>query len=142
MTTRHQAREIAFQILFQIDTHKQADAEQMALNTADLTRYFDHFRVPEAHQEFIQSLVMGTLRHLSEIDRKIETSSSNWKVARMPLVDRNILRLACFEMLHAKTHASICINEAVEIGKNYGTEKTPSFVNGILDAIKLTNPEA
>lgn len=87
-------------------------------------------------QDFTYHLVEGTLRNEKEIDGVIEGSSTNWKLSRMASVDRNLLRLAAYELLFLQDIPhSVTINEAVEIAKKFGTEDSPGFINGVLDKI-------
>jgi len=82
-------------------------------------------------------LVEGVINHLDEIDTLIHSSSKNWKISRMPVVDRNIMRIAVYELLYCPDiPAKVSINEAVDIGKKYGTRDSGAFVNGVLDRIR------
>jgi transcription antitermination factor NusB len=159
MNPRHRAREVALQILYRYDLAKSAqspgpigprpipnDAIQAAagdnasiMMARELSAHFDHFQVPEDLRAFAGQLVSGTLMELAQLDAMLETHASNWKVARMGSVDRSLLRMAVYELKHfPKTDASVVIDEAVELGKQFGAAETPAFVNGILDAIKTT----
>lgn len=93
---------------------------------------------PKSCQPLFTELVQGVRRHLPQIDRIIERFSSNWKLSRMAGVDRNVMRLAVYELLCCPDIPSkVSINEAIDIGKKYGTEESGGFINGILDAIHL-----
>lgn len=140
MKSRHRAREIALQILYQYDLSQQSG---QALPVAqglihDLKHHFEHFKVSEDLREFVGQLVAGTLHNLPALDETIEKHAVNWKVARMSSVDRSLLRMASYEMLHMgnEVAGSIVIDEAIEIAKQFGTAETPAFINGILDSIK------
>ncbi|HAR44339.1 MAG TPA: transcription antitermination factor NusB [Bdellovibrionales bacterium] len=137
MNARHKAREIALQFLYRhdpISEQKTSDDEELA---EELTAHFVHFHVPPESRQFAAELIAGTLREISTLDPLLEQQASNWKLNRMATVDRCILRMAVYEMKHfPETPASIIINEAVELAKEFGTAETPAFVNGILDAIK------
>jgi N utilization substance protein B len=88
---------------------------------------------------FFMDLVQGVLTAMDKIDPMLETYSKNWKVSRMPVVDRNIMRIAAFELLERPDiPPSVTINEAVDIAKKYSTRESGSFVNGILDRIRLS----
>lgn len=90
---------------------------------------------PES-KEFYHSLITGVLNNKPMLDETIESLSSNWKISRMGCVDRNILRIAAYELLFCRdTPAKVVINEAIEIGKIYGTEDSGAFINGILDSV-------
>ena len=87
---------------------------------------------------FFERLVKGVMQYKADIDRVIEQYSSNWKVRRMACVDRNVLRLAVLELLFCPDiPAKVSINEAIDIGKKYGTSESGAFINGILDSIRL-----
>jgi len=99
----------------------------------------------EESKKYAEHLVLGVRSKLSEIDGLIQSNSHNWKVQRMALVDKNILRIAIFEMIHSAdpVPAKACINEAVELAKKFGSEDSSSFINGILDQVaKLNNQGA
>lgn len=143
MNSRHRAREIALQILYQYDLTSLASGKtaptELAL-VADLRHHFEHFDVPESLREFVAELVAGTLAHLVTLDAELEKHASNWKVTRMSSVDRSLLRMATFEMTQLrKIPETIVIDEAIELAKQFGTEDTPGFVNGVLDSIKTGN---
>lgn len=92
----------------------------------------------EKARPFGLELVRGVIENKAEIDARLAEASSNWRLARMDYVDRNIIRIAVYEMLFCEDiPAKVAINEAVDIGKKYGTEKSGAFINGILDSIRL-----
>lgn len=96
------------------------------------------FTPGESHQPFFEHLVMGIIDNREHIDGAIERHSSNWKMRRMACVDRNILRIAVFELLYcADIPAKVSINEAIDIGKKFGSPESGAFINGILDSIRL-----
>lgn len=132
MSIRRKAREVAFQILYQRDV---SSADPQAVLQA-LPAHFKHFEVPEGAREFAESLVRGTLSELTAIDAAIEKTATHWKLTRMALVDRNVLRIAVYELLKMpETPPSVVIDEAIELGKLFGTAETGPFLNGILDSI-------
>lgn len=139
MRLRRRAREYALQILFQFDLNK--DAEGL------LDRSWEGKDIPIQLKEFTHTLVKGTIKHLAQIDSLIMSNAENWSLERMAIVDRNILRLAIYELLYLDDIPSrVTINEAIEISKRYGSEDSSAFVNGILDRIiksdeKLVNKE-
>jgi transcription antitermination protein NusB len=101
-----------------------------------LAKVCEHLCPGQGEDEFSQRLVRGVLDHGPEIDRVIEGHSENWRLERMPAVDRNILRIAAFELLYCEEiPPKVAVNEAVELGKRFGTEESGSFINGILDKI-------
>lgn len=102
-------------------------------------RYWGEFRenADEGLRLYASRLVRGTLQHLAEIDRLISQRAANWRLSRMALVDRNILRLAVFEFLYEPdTPRVVAINEALEIARRYSTQEATQFINGLLDAIR------
>lgn len=129
MSLRRQARELALQLLFPTEFDAPVSAN-------DMLGLFEE-KMPKEVTEYAQELIVGVGKHKEELDKKIQDVSQHWKVSRMSLVDRNILRMAVFEMLYAKEHLkpNIAINEAVEIAKKYGTTESGTFVNGVLDQI-------
>ena len=101
-----------------------------------ITDFWRSFKTDSDVKSFFTVLVVGTFRHLDEIDRIINDISKNWKLDRMAVVDRNIIRCAVFEILYlSDIPPTVTINEAIEIAKRYGTEDSPGFINGILDRI-------
>ena len=99
--------------------------------------FWDMNEHPAKVREFANQLFDGTRSHLKEIDKAIQQHTKNWRLSRMAAVDRNILRLAAFELLSdSKTPGTVVINEALEIAKKYSTHESAQFVNGILDSIK------
>jgi N utilization substance protein B len=87
-------------------------------------------------REFATRLATGTLAHLVELDERIRSRAEHWRISRMAVVDRNILRLAVYEFLHEPTPRTVAINEALEIARRFSTYEATQFINGILDAIK------
>jgi N utilization substance protein B len=139
--SRHHAREIALQILYRYDVNSSAKEGTtpptgLAL-VEDLKKHFEHFQVSEGVREFAAELVAGTLQNAVELDQEIEKYASNWKISRMALIDRNLLRMSMFEMTRFKDiPASVTIDEAVELAKQFGTADTSAFVNAILDSFR------
>ncbi len=132
MGTRRKARESALQMLFAADVTK-LPAETVTRN------YWDELGEPETEevmQKFSSNLVLGTLRELAIVDDKIRTRAEHWRIERMAIVDRNVLRLAVYEFLFEETPNTVVINEALEIARRFSTFEATQFINGILDAIK------
>lgn len=129
LTARRQARELALQILFQTEF-----APQISYQT--FLEVFEQSVDPEI-LDYADLLVTGVQEHKAAIDAKIQASSAHWKVERMATIDRNILRIAVYEMRFAadRIKENIAINEAVEIAKKFGTTDSASFVNGLLDQV-------
>ncbi|OAQ20188.1 transcription antitermination factor NusB [Thermosulfurimonas dismutans] len=129
MGLRHRGRQIALQVLY------QKEVGGISLEEA-LLNYEKHLNPsPEAFR-FARELTEGVIRHLEKIDEVIQRYSEHWRLERMSVTDRNILRLATYELLfRPDIPPKVSINEAVELAKEFGTEDSPAFVNGILDAI-------
>lgn len=137
---RRRAREFALQALFQVDLAGTTGREALRALWAgqlDLEGVVEAPRPAEPDEiEFAESLVLGVEKRRAEVDPLIEGASQNWRLVRMPVVDRNILRLAAYELLTCpEVPASVSINEAVELAKRFGEKESKSFVNGILDRI-------
>jgi transcription antitermination protein NusB len=127
---RRKSREFALQVLYQLDITKQ-DV------TKTLSQFQDRFSGSEERDEFMDRLVLGVLEHCQEIDRLIEKYSENWRLVRMDIIDRTILRMALFELLYCEEiPPKATLNEAIELGKRYGSEDSGGFINGILDRIQ------
>jgi len=128
---RHTARERALQALYQIDLSSVDPAEALAAAIAA-----DEDAVDAKTQEFARALIDGVVAHLAELDALIQKHSLNWRVERMPKIDRNVLRLAVYELqFDADTPGRVVLNEAIELGKAFGTEESSAFINGILDKV-------
>ena len=132
MGDRRQARELALQALFFFDIEKSDSDQSLELFCAG-----NEEKLTEAVKPFFLDLVKGVMENNSQIDALLNKYSKNWKISRMPVVDRNIMRMATFEFLKCSDiPPSVTINEAVEIGKNYGTRDSGAFINGVLDRIR------
>jgi len=132
MGDRRQARELALQALFFFDMDKSDPDQSLKAFCAN-----NEEKLTQGVKPFFLDLVKGVKENGSQIDALLNKYSKNWKISRMPVVDRNIMRIAIFEFLkHSDIPPSVTINEAVEIGKKYGTRDSGSFINGVLDRIK------
>lgn len=131
--SRHRSRYRAVQILYQVDMRDLAPEEAMGAYYEGLYSE-EHEERPE-RDEFMEELVVGTCAKRAEIDAQIEKHSDNWKIERMPAVDRNLIRLAVYELLTG-TAAAVAIDEAVELAKRLSGEESMPFVNGVLDAVR------
>jgi N utilization substance protein B len=130
MGTRRQARELAMQALFYMDMQNDASLQM-------LESFCENFLPPKKVQSFFMALVNGVLENRSEIDNLIERYSKNWKLNRMSGVDRNVMRIAVYELLCCEDiPPKVSINEAVDVGKKFGTEESGAFINGIMDSIR------
>ncbi|MBW2568293.1 MAG: transcription antitermination factor NusB [Deltaproteobacteria bacterium] len=131
MINRRKSREIAMQALFYIDISKNDSKETIKL-------FCDNFKVLQEASPFFLKLVNGVMHTKQDIDPIIERFSSNWKISRMSCVDRNVMRIAVYELLFCNDIPSIVsINEAIDIGKKFGTKESGAFINGILDSIHM-----
>ena len=130
MGTRRQARELAMQALFYMDMQKNASGEML--------EYFCGCFCPsKKSRPFFRKLVNGVLGTKDQIDALVERYSQNWDISRMSCVDRNVMRIAVYEMLFCDDiPPKVSINEAVDIGKKFGTQESGAFINGIMDSIR------
>lgn len=140
MGNRRRAREASLQLLYEVDLSQKEVGEALNLFMKDPQHLLHELpETPEALSEievFTRQISEGVMHNVREIDQLIEGHSTHWKISRMASVDRNILRMAVFELLYCPDiPASVTINEAIEIAKKYGTEESSSFVNGVLDHI-------
>ncbi len=127
---RRKAREYALQILFQLDVRKDKPSVTLFKN------FWSEYAPDDEVREFAEEIVKGTYKHLKKINEQIGSCAKNWSLDRMAAVDRNVLRMAVYELLYRMDiPASVTINEAIEIAKKFGTEESGSFVNGILDSV-------
>jgi len=134
MRKRTQAREFALQLLYQLDITEDKDCE-VVLNNLWQTQ---DEAVADDIKGFTADLVKGVAAHLGEIDGRIAQYASNWQIERMAVVDRNILRLASYELLfRGDIPPKVSINEAIELAKKYSGIEAAKFVNGILDKVKI-----
>jgi N utilization substance protein B len=139
MPSRHRSRQRALQILFQLDLRKQP--AETAIDAYYDTLYSEENETRPEPDEFMETLVKGTLARASDIDARIARHSEHWRVERMPAVDRNILRLAIYEMTEVMTPAPVAINEALELARRFSGDESVPFINGVLDAIRREDPE-
>ena len=132
MGSRRKARECALQMLFAADV---AGTRGDQLARTFWSELADNELEPGS-QEFATRLALGTLAHLEEVDEKIRSRAEHWRISRMALVDRNLLRLAVYEFLYEPTPRTVTIIEALEIARRFSSYEATQFINGILDAIK------
>jgi N utilization substance protein B len=141
--SRRRARELALQVLYQLDVQESlGDDQGLSLFWQSFGRAGagDEHEPGDAHDSdestrvFTEELVRGVRRNLAELDGLLAQASRNWRLERMARVDRNLLRLALYEIRHSSdVPAKVAINEAIEIAKRFGTVESPAFVNGVLD---------
>jgi N utilization substance protein B len=124
------ARETALQVLYQIEMTGEAESFQNMID-----HWAAEFAVSGKSIEFTRLLVEGVLRHKTEIDEKIASTAHEWAIDRMNAVDRNLMRLAVYEMYYGGTPQRVTVNEAIEIAKKFGGDDSARFINGILDKL-------
>ena len=158
-SSRHQGREVALQVLYAVDLAGHTSPRRLAetidsldnlevvdeveqrpkLPAENSDRIFDrvaeHFVVPKGALEFARELVIGVVARLPELDALVSLHARNWRVSRMAVVDRNVLRLGAHELRDTQTPVAVVIDEAVDLARRFGSDRSPSFVNGVLDAI-------
>jgi N utilization substance protein B len=135
MPARHKSRQRALQVLFLLDQRKQPVEDAIQSFYATLGSEEEDPR-PTAPDEFMETLVRGTSRNADALDARIVARSANWRLERMAAVDRNILRLAVYEMRDLETPPAVAIDEALELAREFSNDESVAFVNGVLDAIR------
>jgi len=138
MGRRRRSREVALQILFQIEVAEIAPGEATNLyyDILSADQEEQEFKVPASVRPFAEELVQGVYLHRTELDQLIVSASENWRLERMSIVDRNVLRIALYEMLYCQDiPPKVSINEAIDLGKSFGSGDSGAFINGILDNI-------
>src|ERR1700728_2974479 len=149
MAARHRSRQRALQVLYQWDMTKRPvdEAIRSFYDTLDADKLAEE-RVEEAEEEpsdqpgrdeFMEELARGASEMAPAIDHRIAEKSAHWKLERMPIVDRNILRLGIYEMSRADTPAAVVIDEALELARQFSSEESVAFINGVLDAVHKEN---
>ena len=139
MPARHRSRQHALQVLYQWDMRKQPMEEA-------LESFYESVGSPDAEtrlerDEFMEKLVRGASLRCAEIDARIVKHSAHWRLERMSVVDRNILRLAVYEMSVGGTPAAVAIDEAIELARRFSGDESVPFINGVLDAVRKEKPE-
>lgn len=129
MSTRRRAREIVLQLLYEADVNDSRGP--------DAARRFIRSRMQgrKALTEFACTLLQGTLAHRQQIDELLAKLATNWTLPRMPVVDRNVLRLGAYEIMFGDTPGRVAVNESIVLAKRYGDKNSPRFVNGVLDRL-------
>ena len=133
MSLRHKARELALQVLFQWDIHQGTSGW--------LTEFWNQNPVNSEARHFAETLYEGVISRVTELDALIARYAENWTISRMAYIDRNVLRIAVYELLHlADVPARVTLNEAIDIVKRFGDDQSGAFVNGILDRMLKEEP--
>ncbi len=134
MPARHRSRQRALQVMFLWDVRRQPIEEAVNSFYQTLSSEEDDPQ-PSPPDEFMEALVRGASEASTEIDERIASKSEHWRLERMPVVDRNILRLAIYEMTQVGTPAPVVIDEALELARQFSGDESVSFINGVLDAV-------
>ncbi|HYB12321.1 MAG TPA: transcription antitermination factor NusB [Myxococcota bacterium] len=133
--SRHRSREAALQMLYAIDLGRRGPAGDAGGVEEVFQSVCENFELPEGARAFAKELLTGVTAKCPALDAEIASHAQRWRISRMAAVDRNVLRLGAFELLHSDAPAAVVIDEAVELARRFGGERSPGFVNGILDAI-------
>jgi transcription antitermination protein NusB len=133
MAARHRSRKRALQVLFEWDMRREPVERA-------ISHYYDSLYSEESEKQpktdkFMEELARGTVANAEQIDKSIEAKSEHWRLERMPVVDRNILRLAIYELSQQAVPAPVIIDEALELARKFSNDESISFINGILDAV-------
>ena len=140
-TSRHASRQVSLQVLYAVDlatrsrpgedfvTRMPPAAEEVFESVAE------NFDLPEGARAFAKQLVCGVMRRRDEFDALLAQHARNWRISRMAAVDRNVLRIAVYELLRTDTPTSVILDQAIELARRFGDEPSPAFVNGVLDAV-------
>jgi N utilization substance protein B len=129
MSLRRRAREVALQILFEDDVNPRATA-------GELTEFLHGRLNNQDGEDFALRLVLGVRQNKEALDERLGQIAQNWSLKRMAGAERNILRIAAYEVIHGETPFAVAVNEAIELAKRYGSAQSGGFVNGILDRLK------
>ena len=139
MGYRRKSRELALQALFYLEKNQSATNKEEKEDFLDLFCLNFEDKIIEDTKSFFLLLVKGVIDCESEIDALLNNCSKNWKLSRMSTVDKNIIRIGAYELLKCPDiPSSVTINEAVEIGKKFGAKESASFINGVLDQIRIS----
>lgn len=128
---RHRGREAALQLLYQWEIGWTGSGGSAAARDA----FWDQHPAPAARRGFATALVEGTTAHLDAIDALLASSARNWRLARMPVVDRLIMRMAIYELAYTETPTAVVIDEAIELARTFSADEAVAFVNGVLDGV-------
>lgn len=138
-SARRSSRQAALQVLYAADLSGRGEGGPSPDRVdAAFEAIGDHFELREGARAYAKELVTGVARRREEIDALLAGHATHWRVERMAAVDRNLLRLAIYEMAWGGTPASVAIDEAIELARRFGSERSSAFVNGVLDAVGRT----
>lgn len=133
MAARHRSRKRALQVLFEWDM--RGELVDSAIQHYYETLYSEENENRPKPDKFMEELARGTVTNAAAIDKQIEQKSQHWRLERMPVVDRNILRLAIYELTANRLPAPVIIDEALELARQFASDESVSFINGVLDAV-------
>ena len=140
-TSRHASRQVALQVLYAVDlaTRSRPGEDAVTRMPPAAEEVFESvaesFDLPEGARAFAKQLVCGVMRRRDELDALLAQHARNWRISRMAAVDRNVLRIAVYELLRTDTPTSVILDQAIELARRFGDEPSPAFVNGVLDAV-------
>jgi N utilization substance protein B len=140
MAARHRSRKRALQVLFEWDIRR--DSIDGAIGHYYDTLYSEENETKPKTDRFMEELVRGTVARSEEIDRIIQERAENWRIERMAVVDRNILRLAIFELTKKEVPPPVIIDEALELARQFSADESVSFINGVLDGVVRQSAKA
>ena len=130
---RKRSRAAALQVLFSFEfadrEGRRADAQEIFEEAGQ------HFELPEGARTFAKEIVVGVAGHRAELDVLLAAHARHWRVERMASVDRNVLRIGAWELVHSDAPTPVVIDEAVQLARRFGGDRSPGFVNGVLDAV-------
>lgn len=132
-TERHRGREVALQLLYQWEIGQRGISDP---DPDETELFWKVHQVPNSRKVFASALVKGTLGHLKMIDPLLEESAENWRLERMAVVDRLIMRMAVYELVYTETPQAVIIDEAIELAKTFSGDEAGSFINGVLDRVR------
>ncbi len=139
--SRQASRQVALQVLYAVDlaTRSRPGQGVVARMPPAAEEVFEsvaeNFDLPEGARAFAKQLVCGVMRRRDELDALLAQYARNWRISRMAAVDRNVLRIAAYELLRTDTPTSVILDQAIELARRFGDEPSPAFVNGVLDAV-------
>jgi N utilization substance protein B len=139
--SRQASRQVALQVLYAVDlaTRSRPGEDAVARVPPAAEEVFEsvaeNFDLPEAARAFAKQLVCGVMRRRDDLDELLARHARNWRIPRMAAVDRNVLRIAVYELLRTDTPTSVILDQAIELARRFGDEPSPAFVNGVLDAV-------
>ena len=134
-TPRRRSRQVALQVLYAIDLGEARRSGTPRKTEEALEGIAENFELPEGARAFAKALVHGIVLHRAELDALLSAHATNWRLSRMAVVDRNILRIGAYELAHTDAPARVVLDEAIELARRFGDDPSPSFVNGVLDAV-------